>query len=153
MSKTRTKLIIGCGNLLLKDEGFGVHLIEYLKQKNLPADIELLDGGTAGFDLIDFIRQPDKVVIVDAVKAEGEPGQIYSFSPQDFETENAPRTSFHDITLKDVFQMAGQLGPLSKITIIGIEPAIIDPGTELSPNLKKMLPRVAQLVLTEIENV
>jgi len=137
----------------LKDEGFGVHLIEYLKQKKLPPDIELLDGGTAGFDLIDFIRQPDKVVIVDAVKAEGKPGQIYSFSPRDFETENAPRTSLHDITLKDVFQMAGQLGPLSKITIIGIEPASIDPGTELSPNLKRMLPKVAQLVLTEIESV
>ena len=153
MSKTQTKLIIGCGNLLLKDEGFGVHLIEYLKQKNLPPDIELLDGGTAGFDLIDFIRQPDKVVIVDAVKAEGKPGQIYSFSPQDFETENPPRTSLHDITLKDVFQMAGQLGPLPEITVIGIEPAIIDPGTELSPNLKKMLPKVAKLVLTEIESV
>jgi len=49
--------------------------------------------------------------------------------------------------------MAGQLGPLSKITIIGIEPAIIDPGTELSPQLKKILPKVAELVLTEIESV
>ena len=153
MSKKQTKLIIGCGNLLLRDEGFGVHLIEYLKQKKLSPDIELLDGGTAGLDLIDFIRQPDKVVIVDAVKAEGKPGQIYSFSPQDFETENPPKTSLHDITLKDVFQMAGQLGPLSKITIIGIEPAIIGPGTELSPQLKKILPKVAQLVLTEIEKM
>jgi hydrogenase maturation protease len=153
LGKTRTKLIIGCGNLLLKDEGFGVHLIEYLKQRELPAGVELLDGGTAGFDLIDFIRQADKVVIVDAVKAEGKPGQVYSFSPQDFETENPPKTSLHDITLRDVFQMAGQLGPLPEITIIGIEPAIIGPGTELSPRLKKMLPKVAELVLTEIESV
>ena len=152
MSKTRTKLIIGCGNLLLQDEGVGVHLIEYLKEKQLPKDVELLDGGTAGFDLIDFIQQAEKVVIVDAVKVGGKPGEIYCFCLGDFETENSPKTSLHDITLKDVFQIIKKLGPLPKIRIIGIEPKSIDCGTELSPELRKMLPKVSELVLREIEN-
>ncbi len=153
MSKTKTKLIIGCGNLLLRDEGFGVHLIEYLKQKRLPPDVELLDGGTAGFDLIDFIQQAGKVVIVDAVKAGGRPGEIYSFRPQDFETGSPPKTSLHDITLKDIFQTIRQLGPLPKIKIFGVEPKDIDCGTELSPQLSQILPKVSELVLREIENI
>ncbi|GAG92591.1 unnamed protein product, partial [marine sediment metagenome] len=150
MSKTRTKLIIGCGNLLLQDEGVGVHLIEYLKEKQLPKDVELVDGGTAGFDLIDFIQQAEKVVIVDAVKAGGRPGEIYCFCPEDFETANSPKTSLHDIALKDVFQIIKKLGPLPKIRIVGIEPKSIDCGTELSPELRKMLPKVSELVLREI---
>jgi len=146
------RLIIGCGNLLLKDEGIGVHVIEYLKQKNLPSDVELLDGGTAGFDLLGSIQEAEKVVIVDAVYSGGNPGEIYSFSPKDFETEASPKTSLHDITLKDIFQAARKLGPLPKIRIIGIEPKTIDCGTELSPELKKMMPKISELVLKEIED-
>lgn len=145
------KLILGCGNLLLQDEGIGVHLIEYLKQKELPKDVELLDGGTAGFDLIDFIQQAEKVVIIDAVKAGGEPGSIYCFNPDDFETEVPPRTSLHGITLKDVFGILQELGPLPKIKIIGIEPKNIDYGTELSPELKEILPKISELVLREFK--
>jgi hydrogenase maturation protease len=146
------RLIIGCGNLLLKDEGIGVHCIEFLKQKNLPEGVELLDGGTAGIDLIGFIQQAEKVVIVDAVRAGGNPGEIYCFSPQDFETEASPITSLHDITLKDIFRIIQKLGPLPKIRIIGIEPKSIDCGTELSPELKKMLPKLSELALKEIED-
>lgn len=144
------RLIIGCGNLLFKDEGIGVHVIEYLNQKNLPEGIELLDGGTAGIDLIGFIQNAEKVVIIDAVKAGGKPGEISCFTPQDFETEASLKTSLHDITLKDVFRLIQKLGPLPKIKIIGIEPKDIDCGTELSPELKEMLPKISELALKEI---
>ncbi len=145
------KLILGCGNLLLQDEGIGVHLIEYLKKKPLPPDVELLDGGTAAFDLVDFIMQADRVVIVDAVKAGGTPGEIYRFGPDDFRTDSAPKTSLHGISLNDIFQVIRQLDALPKITIIGIEPESIDFGTELSDRLKQLLPRISELVLKEIE--
>jgi len=147
----KTKLILGCGNLLLQDEGVGVHLIEYLQDKPLPPGVELLDGGTAGFDLITPIQQAEKVVIIDAVKAGGTPGQIYSFSPDDFETDTSPKTSLHGIGLKDIFQMMRKLGPLPKITIIGIEPKSIDFNLELSPELKLLLPKIADLALREIQ--
>ncbi len=153
MSSKKSKLILGCGNLLLQDEGVGVHLIEYLKDKKLPADVELLDGGTAGFALVDFIRGAEKVVIVDAVKGGGEPGEIYCFGAEDFETEDSPKTSLHDITLKDVFAMAKKLGPLPEIRIIGIEPKNIDYGTELSAEIKRLLPKIAELAIKEIRCV
>jgi len=151
VSSKKNKLILGCGNLLLQDEGVGVHLIEYLKDKELPADVELLDGGTAGFSLVDFITQASKVVIVDAVKAGGRPGDIYCFGLEDFETEDSPKTSLHDITLKDVFAMAKKLGPLPKIRIIGIEPKSIDYGTELSAEISRLLPKIAELALKEMQ--
>jgi len=149
----QNKLIIGCGNLLLSDEGLGVHLIEYLKQQNLPEDIELIDGGTAGFELIEFIRGAQKVVIVDAVKAGGRPGQIYRLGPADFETESRPKMSLHGISLKDVFASAEKLGPLPKIKIIGAEPAEIKEGTELSAEIKQILPKLAEVVIAEIEKM
>lgn len=146
------KVIIGCGNLLFKDEGIGVHLIEYLQKINLAKEIELVDGGTAGLDLIDFIQKADKAVIVDAVCAGGLPGEIYSFSPADFETESFPKVSLHDLSLKDVFRILEKLkAPLSKIRIIGIEPKDIDIGTDLSPELKERLPKLAELALKEID--
>jgi len=153
MKAKEKKLIIGCGNLLLTDEGIGVHLIEYLKGRELPEDIELIDGGTAGFELIDLIRSAEKVVIVDAVKAGGRPGRIYRFGPKDFETENQPLTSLHDISLKDVFAFAEKLGPLPKIKIIGVEPKEIKEGTELSAEIKQTLPKLAEVVIAEIREM
>jgi hydrogenase maturation protease len=141
------KVIIGCGNLLLKDEGVGVHLIEYLKKINLPKDIELVDGGTAGLDLLPFIKDAEKVVIIDAVCAGGSPGEIYCFNPSDFETDSSLKVSLHDVTLKDVFRIMQKLGPVPKIRIIGIEPEDMDIGTDLSPDLKEKLPKLAELAL------
>lgn len=145
-------LILGCGNLLLKDEGIGVHLVEALKQKDLPENVTIIDGGTAGFDLISFIQQAEKVVIVDAVKAGGEPGDIYCFGPEDFETENSLKTSLHDINLKGIFRIIRKIGSLPNIKIIGVEPQEIAYGTELSPKLKEMLPKISKIVLKEISD-
>jgi hydrogenase maturation protease len=142
--------IIGCGNLLLQDEGVGVHLIEYLKKKPLPEDIECIDGGCAGFDLLPHFEQAEKVVIVDAVKAKGKPGDIYKFGPEDFQTDSPPRISFHDVTLKEVLDILKKLGPLPAITIFGVEPKTIEWGMELSPDIQNILPKLADLVLKEI---
>jgi len=145
------KLVIGCGNLLLRDEGIGVHCVELLKRGSLPTDVEVLDGGTAGFDLIGFIQEVDKAVIIDAVKANGAPGEIYRFSPRDFHTDTPPETSLHDVTLKDLFRILDGLGVSVDITIIGIEPKSIEAGMELSPELEERVPYIVELALKEVE--
>ncbi|MDD5347697.1 MAG: hydrogenase maturation protease, partial [Candidatus Omnitrophica bacterium] len=71
------KKIIGCGNLLLQDEGVGIHLIEFLRTRPLPEDVELVDAATGGFDIIPHLQHVEKIVIVDAVRADGKPGDIY----------------------------------------------------------------------------
>jgi hydrogenase maturation protease len=146
------KKIIGCGNLLLKDEGIGVHLIEYLKKVDLPDDIELIDAACGGFDIMPHLDHAEKVVIVDAMQTGGAPGDIYKFGPADFTTDSSPNTSLHDITLKDVLLLSQKLAPLPPITIFGIEPKELKWGMELTPELEGILPRLAELVLKEIKN-
>jgi hydrogenase maturation protease len=146
------KRIIGCGNLLLKDEGVGIHLIEFLKKDKLPEDVELIDGATAGFDLLPYFEDAEKIVIVDAIRAEGPPGEIYKFTPKDFDTDHTLKASLHDITLDEVFKIAGKLGMLPPITIFGVQPKDITWGMELSQEIGKILPRLAQLVKEEIKN-
>jgi hydrogenase maturation protease len=146
------KRIIGCGNLLLQDEGIGVHLIRYLQEAKLPDDVELIDGATGGFDLLGFIQDASRVIIVDAVKGKGKPGDIYKFGPEDFETDSYPKTSLHDVCLKDIFQIVKLTGPLPSITIFGVEPKTMDWGMELTPDVKAALPRLGELVLKEISN-
>jgi hydrogenase maturation protease len=146
------KRIIGCGNLLLKDEGVGIHLIEYLKKDKLPDGVELIDGATSGFDLLPFFEGAEKIVIIDAIRAEGLPGEIYKFTPDDLITDSPLKASLHDIALDDVFKIAGKLGPLPRITIFGVQPKDITWGMELSQEIEKILPRLAQLVKEEIKN-
>jgi hydrogenase maturation protease len=146
------KRIIGCGNLLMQDEGIGVHLIEYLKGVKVPSGVELVDGACSGFDLLGFIQESREVVIVDAVKAGGQPGDIYKFSPDDFQTDIFPKTSLHDVSLKDIFEIVKLTGSFPRITIFGVEPKTMDWGMELTAELRKILPRLAELVIKEIQN-
>jgi hydrogenase maturation protease len=146
------KRIIGCGNLLLQDEGVGVHLIRYLQGKILPCDVELIDGAAGGFDLLPFIQDSDRVIIVDAIKAKGDPGEIYKFGPEDYDTDSFPQTSLHDVCLKDVFNIVKLTGPLPSITIFGVEPKTVDWGMELTEVVRAVLPRLGELVLKEIAN-
>jgi len=146
------KRIIGCGNLLLKDEGIGVHLIEYLKRQPLPEGVELVDGATGGFDLIPFIEDAQEVIIVDAVQAGGTPGAVYRFTPEDFETAAAPGTSLHDVTLKDIFHIIQLKRPLPPVVIFGVEPQEISWGMELTDAVRNGLPALAGMVIKELEH-
>lgn len=145
------KRIIGCGNLLLKDEGVGVHLIEYLKKSELPAGVELIDGACGGFDLLSYFDDAEQVVIVDAMQApDGSPGNVYRFTPEDFETDSCPSTSLHDITLKDVFRLVRKTCVSQpRIVVFGVEPAEIGWGMELTDRIRELLPRLKELVIKE----
>ncbi|MGE5307807.1 MAG: HyaD/HybD family hydrogenase maturation endopeptidase [Deltaproteobacteria bacterium] len=149
------KRIIGIGNLLLKDEGVGVHLVESLKSEKLPEGVELVDGATCGFDLLPFIEESDKVVIVDAMKApDGEPGAVYRFTPEDYQTRPCGGASLHDVTLEDIFSIikTTKRKRLPEIVIFGVEPAEIGWGMELTDKVKAVLPRLKELVLKEMKD-
>lgn len=148
------KRIIGCGNLLLKDEGVGVHLIEHLKGVLLPENVELIDGATGGFDLLPYIEDAEKVVIVDAVKAPGGvPGSVYRFTPDDFESDDVPSTSLHDISLRDIFRLIRAMRKkLPPVVIFGVEPYELKWGMELTEPIQKLLPRLTELVLKEMQD-
>jgi hydrogenase maturation protease len=150
MHSTKGTLVIGTGNLLLKDEGVGVHVIQRLQEKKLPPDVEVLDGGTSGFDLLYEMEGRKHVVIIDAVKGGEEPGTIYRFSGNDVKAREKAFVSLHDINLADVFRLAELLGNKPEIKVIGIEPKCIEPSLELSPEIEDKIPIVIGLVEEEI---
>jgi hydrogenase maturation protease len=155
MDKMKEKLprvvVIGVGNLLQKDEGVGIHAIRSLQEMDLPADVKLVDGGTSP-DLIAYTKAGDKMIIIDCASAGGKPGEIYHFKPEDLEAGRGRLTSAHEMGVVENLKLMEMTGNKPKETvIIGIEPAEIEWGMELSDTIKKRLPELVETVLKEIQ--
>jgi hydrogenase maturation protease len=144
-------LILGVGNLLLSDEGVGVHVARQLMEMDFPPGVEVLEGGTDGFALMHVLLQADRLILVDAVRGGGPPGSIYRF-----EIEDCPpfpdifKTSVHQISILEVINLSGLIGSPPRTTIIGVEPKCLEMGMELSPHIEAKIPRVIQLIQEEV---
>ncbi len=143
-------LILGVGNLLLKDEGVGVHVVDLLLKRKLPDYIEVLDGGTSGADLVDVIANRAKVVVIDATEGDGEPGTLYRFTVHDLVRRVGSVGSLHEFGFLESYLMSVQLKcPPAEVVIIGVQPNDVHLGLELSQSVTNQLPKVIELVLYE----
>jgi len=144
-------LILGVGNLLLSDEGVGVHVARKMMEMDFPPEVQIVEGGTDGFGLMHVVLQADRLILVDAVKGGGRPGSIYRF-----EIEDCPpfpdifKTSVHQISILEVINLSGLIGSTPRTTIIGVEPNCLEMGMELSPQIEAKIPRVIQLIREEL---
>ncbi len=143
-------LVLGLGNLILKDEGVGVRVAERMQQMSLPPDVEVLDGGIKGLDLLDFIEDREKVIVVDAVKAGAPPGTLFRFTDKDLAAKKGFIRSAHGIDFSDVIAIAAFMGKKPEIVFLGIEPESLDAIMELSPLIEKNIPVLINLVMKEI---
>ena len=139
--------VLGMGNELLKDEGIGVHVIRYLENVPGLSLVRLIDGGTRP-DAIDEIGDVERLIIVDAIRGEEDPGAVYRLSPEQVQAQKP--SSVHELTVMDMLWSMDILGSVPEVTIIGVEPKEIDWGLELSPELANKLPQIAEVVLEEI---
>jgi len=87
------------GNLIYRDEGIGVHIIQEMGKMELPSHIELLDIGTSTMDLISYLKEVKKLIIIDAMRAGGKPGTIYKCKPEDLLPKDEGPISLHEIGL------------------------------------------------------
>jgi len=140
-------LILGLGNLLLADEGVGVHAARLLA-RNRADDAIVLDIGTAVLEALPALETAERVIIIDAVKADGPPGSVYRI-PYDDCLRPSAIASMHGFDLSRVLAMAGRTDR-PEITVIGVEPARIDWSMELSAEVSEALPAVLQAVENEI---
>ena len=144
---------IGFGNILLKDEGIGVHIIRKFDSMSRESEREyvLIDGGTCPDIFFQLPEQIHKLIVVDAVKFGGEPGSIYRFTPADIEFKKATMISLHQLGLEEGLKMMELLGKYPEsIIIIGVEPKEIDMGLEISPVLERKIPQIINLLEQEI---
>ena len=143
-------IVIGVGNLLQKDEGIGIHAVKALQEMQLPDNVTIIDGGTSP-DILACTRGGDKLIIVDAARAGGEPGAIYRFQPDDLIAESGAALSVHELGVPQNLRLMLLSGnEPSEVVIIGIEPKVIEWGIELSPELEKKIPEIISVVLKEI---
>ena len=142
------KFVLGLGNTLLKDEGIGCHVAHALEEIPL-TDVKIIDGGTCP-DVLQFVEDIDKLVIVDAVKGGGLPGQIYRFHFKDITLEQKPFLSLHDVGLVDNLMLMQLWHNISETVIIGVEPKEINWGLELSPEIQGKMPQIIDTILSEL---
>jgi len=143
----RKTVIIGLGNILLRDEGVGSWIAQELQKRRLPSQVEVIDAGTTSPDALLAEGNIKKVVIVDALKGNGEPGALYRIpfnqllSSQDFPL------SLHQFgLLHSLWFTPG----CEEIVVMGVEPEEISWGWGLSENIKKKLPEITDLILKEV---
>lgn len=157
LSPGRT-LIVGVGNPLLGDEGTGCHVIERLSQMSMPAGVSILDCGCDLLNLASYIGRPRRIIVIDAVRAGGKPGQIYRF---DFDELDEIRTlgtgnessSVHQLRIVDALRLLKQTYrslTCCEITVIGIEPGTLGLSTGLSEQVNKNITNLTRLVLEEV---
>ena len=141
-------VVMGVGNLLLRDEGAGIHVIRALREeKILPDEVELVDAGTSALDALQMIGPVGKLIVVDAVKGGGPPGAIYLFEPDDVRTSDGAAVSLHQMSFLEALRLAERLDRRPKaVTIIGVEPGDISSGMTLSPEVAAKVPDVIRLV-------
>jgi hydrogenase maturation protease len=160
--RNRRILVLGLGNILLRDEGVGAHVAALLQKEPLPADVEVVDGGTAALDALLLVEGIDKLVVIDALRAGQKPGTIYRAKFQAGEKhrltellagQDGSKISLHQVGLIDALAVAGRLNCLpEEIVIIGVEPAEVGYGLELTDEVEQKIPEIIDTVVKEIED-
>ncbi|HMM20242.1 MAG TPA: HyaD/HybD family hydrogenase maturation endopeptidase [Selenomonadales bacterium] len=145
--------VLGIGNILLRDEGLGVRAVERLAaQYRFPDDVQVLDGGTLGLELVRFLAGTRRLLVVDAVSGAGQPGTFYRLAGEEVQAYFQEKMSMHELGIKDVLavlQVTGQ--PVEEVVIIGVQPESLDMGLELTPVVAAALDRVITAVCDELE--
>lgn len=147
-------VVLGIGNILMQDEGFGVRTIEELGQRYaFPDNVEVLDGGTLGMELLRFIDGADRLLIIDAINGDGPPGTFYQFSNEDVKAYFKKKVSMHELGIQDVLAALEMLEkPVKDVVILGIQPAVIDVGLELSPTGQNAVPHTVKNIIGVLDS-
>ena len=130
-----------------------MRVIEAMQRMKVPSDVELVDGGTAGLDLLDVVANRRKMIVIDAVQADNKPGTVLRFGADDFMPQGVATVSLHQVGLLETLMTAKHLGCApQQVVIFGIEPKEMGYGLELSTEVEAVVPSVTKLVLAELED-
>ena len=146
-------LIFGAGNILLSDEGFGVHFVRYLEENyDIPENVELYDGGTMGIMVTHKFEEADRVYLIDTVESKEEPGAIFRYEKNEIMLGNLPlKLSPHQIGIQEVLTLSELRGRCPEcLTFFGVVAESLEPGVELSLRLERRLEELAGFLVAEM---
>jgi len=145
-------LVLGIGNLVMSDDGAGVRVVQELQKRYLfPSHVEIMDGGTLGLDLLPKLEGIERLLVVDAVETGGKPGTLVRLSGEELPIALQTKVSPHQMGLKDLLAVAELLGHSPReMMLIGIQPASIEMGDELSPRVAERLEEMISNILAKL---
>lgn len=144
-------MVMGIGNVLMQDDGVGVHVIRHLEELDLPPQVELVDAGTHSYDLLDYFSQADICIVVDAMHAGGKPGTVYRAPLEELGMEPNPNIhSLHEISFAEAMYMLQLEGYNPQVLVYGVEPHTVDLGLELTPVVAAQLPFILEMIQKDI---
>lgn len=139
-------LVLGLGNVILGDEGVGVHVVRALGQHQLPPGVECLDGGTGGFILLEPLQQADRIILIDATADDNPYGTVTRTTPK-FSRDYPPTLTAHDIGVKDLLDAFYIQGGGRDVVLYAIS---IDPNQAISMELSEPIQLAARDAVTRI---
>lgn len=148
-------VVLGVGNVLLRDEGVGVRVVQELERRyQFPDQVAVIDGGTLGLSLLAVIHAASRLIVVDAVTNRGRPGTLYRLTADDLPKTVAYKTSIHQTDLVEAINICREVFDHEPpVTIIGVEPEDINPyNVQLSAPVAAAVPDMIEAVLDEIRS-
>ena len=148
-------MIMGVGCILCRDEGFGVRVIEKLEHEYVfPENVLLVDGGVLGINLLGVISEPHHLIVVDAIRNQGKPGDLYRLEGDAIPERIRAKNSVHQIDLLEALTLCQALDKVPQTVILGVEPEDIDTTSiELTPAIQAQVDPVIKMVLAELDRL
>lgn len=147
-----TKLLLGVGNVLQRDDGVGVRAAQRMASWDLPPEVEVCDIGTAGLEAAAILEGRELVVVVDATDAGAAPGAVFRLSADQLRPSAAATFSLHDVHLLSALDETELLGTApEKVIVLAVQTAEVSLGIDLSPPVIAALPTVLRLAAQELD--
>ena len=148
-------MVLGVGCILYSDEGFGVRVVEKMETRYKFSDnVLLVDGGVLGINLLGVISKPDHLIVVDAIRNKGEPGDLYRLAGDQIPQRIRAKNSLHQVDFLEALTLCQALDKVPETVIIGVEPEDIDTQSlELTPTIRTKIDPVIEMVLAELDRL
>jgi hydrogenase maturation protease len=148
-------MVLGIGCTLYSDEGFGVRVVEKMEQEyEFSDDVLLVDGGVLGINLLGMISKPKHLIVVDAIKNKGKPGDVYRLKGDDIPQRIRAKNSLHQVDFLEALTLCQALDQVPETVIVGVEPEDIETlGMELTSITQSKVDTMIGMVLEEIKRV
>lgn len=147
--KSNSILVLGIGNYLMGDEGVGVHIVHQMTDMTLPEYVDVLDGGTGGFFLMNVFDVYGTVIFIDATMDGSKGGTIKTLKPR-FAADFPQALSVHDVGLKDMIEalyLQDKLPDMHLVTISveGIQPMTVEMTTDVEASIPSAIKEILKL--------
>ena len=148
-------MILGVGCILYSDEGFGVRVIETIQERyEFPDNVLVVDGGVLGINLLGVISKPNHLIVVDAIRNKGKPGDLYRLAGDAIPERIRAKNSLHQVDFLEALTLCQALDNVPETVIVGVEPQDIDTmSIELTPTTQVKVDAVIDMVLAELDRL